>query len=650
MRLIALLASLLTLAILHLLAQAPPPAGRSLALALGAEPADFREVVFVNASLARTTAAAVVGAMLGLAGSLLQQLLRNPLASPTTLGVASGAWLGLVAGTVLAPAAAAANGVLFAFGGAVLAGAMVFAIAGPRGMAGLPAILAGMAVSLLLGALARAFVLLEDQRARDLGIWAAGDLGQATWADLSLLLPVLLTGLLGALACSRALTLLRLGFDVASGRGLALAFFAPVVGLAALGLTASAIAAVGPIAFVGLLAPAIARLAGAASSRDELIAAAGLGAAALLGTDAVAIVSTGWAAQLITSGAIAPLIGAPVLILLLLQRRGAELPSSWITSAVNRRPVLRIALSLAAALALTSLGALLVGRQSGSWSVALPTALEFGFRWPRALAAAAAGMALAIAGSVLQRLLRNPLASPDVIGVSGGAAFGVVLSVLILGISLGDAAMPAAALGASTALGALLLLARLRPGDPFVLALTGLSLAALLEALLSLGLAWGGEEVFSLLGWLSGSTLRVGGPAALRLTALMLPLIVMTLLLARWLDLLTLGRFEAAARGVPVALAIPVFLVIAGTATGVATATIGLAPFVGLAAPHIARLLTASSARGELCLSALTGALLMLAADWIGRTALHPIQLPVGLVAALLGGTYMVVALSLRRR
>ncbi|MEM8761919.1 MAG: iron chelate uptake ABC transporter family permease subunit, partial [Pseudomonadota bacterium] len=101
MRLIALLASLLTLAFLHLFAQAPPPAGRSLALALGTEPADFREVVFVNASLARTTAAAAVGAMLGLAGSLLQQLLRNPLASPTTLGVTSGAWLGLVAGTVL---------------------------------------------------------------------------------------------------------------------------------------------------------------------------------------------------------------------------------------------------------------------------------------------------------------------------------------------------------------------------------------------------------------------------------------------------------------------------------------------------------------------------------------------------------------------
>ncbi|MEO0992218.1 MAG: Fe(3+)-hydroxamate ABC transporter permease FhuB [Pseudomonadota bacterium] len=649
-RIAAGLGALLALAAMHLAVQPAPGADRIVAILTGSAPEGFVEVVFLNASLPRTAMAALVGASLGLAGSLLQQLLRNPLASPTTLGVASGAWLGMTAGTVFAPTLTATHGGLFAFSGALLAGLLVVVIAGPRGMAGLGAVLAGLAVSLLFGALARALVLIEDQRLRDLGIWVAGDLSQSGWGEVHVLLAQVLAVLGLAIVCARPLTLLRLGFEIAAGRGLALAIFAPLVALGALALTASAIAAVGPIAFVGLLAPAITRAVGAVSSRAEVLGATLVGAAALLATDALAISASTWAMQLVPSGAVAPLLGAPALIILLLRRRSVERP--WVLAVLPaQRRAPRPVLATLAALLLAAMGiTLVVGRAETGWQLADLDDLALAFRWPRVLAAAAGGVALGIAGTILQRLLRNPLASPDVIGVSAGAGLAVVIAVLVLGVGLSAAALPAAAVGAGLVLAALLLADRLGRGDPQMLALTGLALAALLDSLLSVAFAAGGDGVYSLLGWLSSSTHRVEGWTAMRLTLWVLPLMVVAVLLARWIDLLSLGVREAGAVGVRVRLARPVLLALAGTATALVTATIGLAPFVGLVAPHLARLILVGSALTELLASALIGGLMMVVADWIGRVALFPVQLPAGLIAALLGGAYLVALIARGRR
>lgn len=132
---------------------------------------DFDAIMFVEAQMPRIVMALMVGAVLGLVGSLMQQLTQNPLVSPMTLGTASGAWLALVAMNVWFPAWVGDYAPLAATTGAMLTLGLVILIAGINNLSGLPVVLAGMAVNILLGAVATAIILLNDQYAKNLFIW-----------------------------------------------------------------------------------------------------------------------------------------------------------------------------------------------------------------------------------------------------------------------------------------------------------------------------------------------------------------------------------------------------------------------------------------------------------------------------------------------
>ncbi len=140
--------------------------------------------------------------------------------SPLTLGTSSGAWLGLVILSVLAPQLAGFYPALFAMTGALVAMGLVIAIVGIRHLNGLPIILAGMAVNLLLGALATAIILLHNEYAQNLFIWGAGDLSQNGWEWVTWLLPKLVPIILLPIIAPRVLTLLSIGSSGAQARGL----------------------------------------------------------------------------------------------------------------------------------------------------------------------------------------------------------------------------------------------------------------------------------------------------------------------------------------------------------------------------------------------------------------------------------------------
>lgn len=146
----------------------------------------FDAYYFAFGTLPRFAAAAIGGALLGLVGSLLQQLTQNPMTSPLTLGTSSGGWLAVVLISAFFPAAAGAWLSLGAFAGALAAFGLILLIAGPRGMTGVALIIAGMVVNLLFGAIATAVVLLRAQFVENVFLWGAGDLAQNGWGGTPL--------------------------------------------------------------------------------------------------------------------------------------------------------------------------------------------------------------------------------------------------------------------------------------------------------------------------------------------------------------------------------------------------------------------------------------------------------------------------------
>ncbi|MBA1275703.1 Fe(3+)-hydroxamate ABC transporter permease FhuB [Stutzerimonas azotifigens] len=649
-RYILTLALLIPLVFAHLHLASALPFARQWAVITGAAEGSFEALEFGLSALPRLVMALLVGAAMGLSGSVLQQMTQNRLVSPMTIGASSGAWLGLVCATLWLPSVAAGHGQWAALAGALFAVGLVLLIAGRDGIAGLPIVLAGMAMNLLLGALAAGVTLVNNQYTRGLFVWGAGDLAQIDWHRVEWLWPKLLVGLLVMALAPRALTLLQLGADGARARGLSLWPVMLTLFLVSIWLTSVSITAVGLIGFIGLLTPNLARLFGARTSRDELLFSTLLGAVLLTATDAVALYINTWTTDLVPSGAAAALIGAPALLWLSRRQlsaedpRGLQLPDG--AERMDRRHLAWAVLFAVAALTVS----VALARSLDGWSFAWPDALIWSLRWPRMLTAAAAGCGLAISGMMLQRLLRNPLASPDILGLSAGATLAVMVALMLFGGSLlGFTAPIAAFVGSLVVLAILLLLGRRHAYSPALMALVGISLTALLNAALQFGLAKGTADAFALLGWLAGSTYRVSPAQAVALTVGVLVLGSLSLVFHRALTLISIGDGVARSRGLNVTLTRVGLLVLVSLLCALVTSLMGPVAFLGLLAPHMAAILGARRALPQMLLASALGASLMLLADWLGRTLIFPLQIPVGIVASVICGTYFVYLLVRRR-
>ena len=267
-------------------------------------------------------------------------------------------------------------------------------------------------------------------------------------------------------------------------------------------------------------------------------------------------------------------------------------------------------------------------------------------RLPRTLAGALVGSTLAAAGVVFQGLLRNPLATPFTLGVSAGAALGAMLAITFapaltwLGISLAPAASFAGSLLA-VAVVYLLASARHRGLSTEVLLLAGVTMNAFFSALILFVQYFADfAETFRILRWLMGD-LDVSSYEPL-LTAM--PLVVAALIAFAWLaaplNLLSLGADAAEARGLNVLRAQRVAFVSASLATGAAVSVGGPVGFIGIIVPHLVRLMVGADHRVVLPASALFGAAFLIACDTVARTVLAPLELPVGVITALIGGPF----------
>ncbi|ASW82247.1 Fe(3+)-hydroxamate ABC transporter permease FhuB [Vibrio anguillarum] len=613
------------------------------------EASSFAEFNFLYGQLPRLVMTLLVGAMLGLVGSVMQQLTQNNLTSPLTLGTSSGAWLALIILNIGFPSLVASYSALVAMSGALLAFALIVVIAGVRNMTGLPLIVAGMVVNLLLGAIATALILLNEQYAKNVFMWGAGDLAQNGWDWVQWLLPRLSVSLLILLFAPRVLTLLRLGHQGAAARGLPVIPAFLILMVLGIWLVSASITAVGVISFIGLLTPNIARAMGARTPKQELYSSLLLGALLLLLTDMLAMWLSLWTTQVIASGITAAAIGAPALIWFSRRQLKAQdtltisLPQS--RASLSRVALLGLLLMMLAALGLHTLFQM----NELSWQLALPSSYQWSLRWPRMLTALCAGIGLALAGSILQRLIYNPLASPDILGVSSGATFALVFANLFLGQSLLAAHWVTALLGSLLVLAALVVLGKRHQYAASSLILTGIAITALLESLVQFCLAKGSEDSYRILQWLAGSTYRVTPDQALLLAVLVLLLAAATIALSRWLTLISIGRRFASARGVNAQSTSLILLTIVALLCTLVTATMGPVSFVGLIAPHMAMMLGAQQSKTQLLVASLVGASLMLWADWLGQVIVYPMQIAAGTLVAILGGSYFLLLLLVNR-
>ncbi|MGW7298561.1 iron ABC transporter permease [Streptomyces sp. NPDC054829] len=629
-----------------------------------ADPGDAS--VVIASRLPRMTAGILVGAMLGIAGAALQAVSRNVLASPDTLAVNAGSYLalGLVAVTGVSLPLFASSAV--ALVGALAAATVVLGLSG-LGAGTVRLVLAGTALMLGLNAVTEGLLLLFPEETHGLYQWNQGSIGQNGFDGVLHMAPLGVIGLVGLLLVARRVDALALGDDTARGLGVPVrATRVTAVVLAAL-LSAASVTLAGPIGFVGLCAPALVRFL-ARRVRAFTRTRAGLpltgltGAALVLGSDVLlrALVPADQAVA-VPTGVVTSLVGAVFLVVMAVRLKDSAASAAPDRLRIRSRTVfLTVTAVLVTVLIGVAIAAVLLGdaklllgdvvnwaqgRAGRTVSFVLDT------RVPRVLAALLAGAALALSGTLIQAVTRNPLAEPAVLGVSGGAALGAVLLVTTTPLagswSLAGAAFAGAAVSSVIVFG----LAARGGFQQNRLVLVGIGVATAATALISLLIVLTDPfNAVKALTWLSGSTYGRTMPDVVPLAVVVVVGAVVAGARRAELDLVSLDEDTPRLLGMDLARARLGFLVLGVVLSATAVAAAGTIGFVGLVAPHAARALVGRPHTRVVPVAMLLGAALVCTADLLGRTVIAPAQLGAGMVTAVIGTPYFLYLLVRSRR
>lgn len=294
-------------------------------------------------------------------------------------------------------------------------------------------------------------------------------------------------------------------------------------------------------------------------------------------------------------------------------------------------------------------GAVALSLMVGAAGISRDRSIVLDLRLPRALLAGLAGGGLAVSGATFQAMLRNPLAEPYILGVSGGAALGAVTVTVFTRSAI---LLPIAALIGALATIALVFAIAMRATprlDPRVLLLAGVIVGAFFQAIILLLLTFADVESFrSAIFWMMGSVASASWKSVIMLVVVVLPACVALYGLARPLNLLVSGEETALYLGVNVRVVMRTAYFIASLLVAVSVAACGSIGFVGLVVPHAVRMLWGSDHRILLPTAFLVGSAFLILADTTARTIVAPAELPVGVVTALVGVPVFVLLLVRR--
>ncbi|MGW1615003.1 iron ABC transporter permease [Streptomyces sp. NPDC002285] len=629
-----------------------------------ADPADAS--VVIASRLPRLAAGLLVGALLGMAGAALQAISRNVLASPDTLAVNAGSYLalGLAAVTGVSLPLLASSGVAFA--GGFVAVSVVLGLSG-LGAGTVRLVLAGSALALGLNAVTEGLLLLFPQETQGLYQWNQGSIAQSGFDGVAQLAPLGVIGLLGLLLVARRVDALALGDDAARGVGVPVRATRVTAVVCAALLSAAAVTLAGPIGFVGLCAPALVRplarrFRGFTRAHASLPVAGLIGAALVLGSDVLlrALVPTDLAVA-VPTGVVTSLVGAVFLIVMATRLKDTAAAAAPDRLRIRSRTVfVTTTVVLVAVLVGVTIAAVLLGDSKlllgdvVNWAqgrAGRAVSFVLDTRVPRVLAALLAGAALALSGTLVQAVTRNPLAEPGVLGVSGGAALGAVL--LVTTVPLAGSWSVAGAAFAGAAISSVIVFGLAARGgfQQNRLVLVGIGMATGSTALVSLLIVLTDPfNAAKALTWLSGSTYGRTLPDIAPLAAVLALGVAIAVLRRAELDLVSLDEDTPRLLGLNLARGRLGFLLLSVLLAATAVAAAGTIGFVGLVAPHAARALVGRPHVRVIPVSVLLGAALVCTADLLGRTVIAPAQLGAGLMTAVIGTPYFLYLLVRSRR
>lgn len=271
------------------------------------------------------------------------------------------------------------------------------------------------------------------------------------------------------------------------------------------------------------------------------------------------------------------------------------------------------------------------------------------YRLPRTLVGVFVGMNLAIAGTLLQAVTQNPLAAPNIIGITAGASFVAVLSMFFIPF-LPITYLPLAAFAGAALAGILVYVVAWKNGiSKERFALAGIAIDALFQAATTGMIVFASKKIEASIVWLAGSFWGRGWEHVLMILPWSVIGIILTLILASRINAIQLGDDIATSLGVSVHRSRILLLIITIVLAGSAVAVSGPIGFIGLVIPHLSKLLVGNDHKWVLPISALLGAMLAVISDLIGRTMLAPIEIPVGVITALLGAPYFLYLLKKSR-
>jgi len=602
----------------------------------------------------RTIIGIIAGAALAAAGALLQTITRNPLAASDTLGINAGAYFMVVLGMVAFPALQDQFPFLLAAAGGFLAALAAYFLGGGKAATPVRLALAGMIVSMVLGAFTSAIHIFKETETQSLFLWGSGTLIQLDWSGVEYAWPFVVALLAVAIFGGRQFDALELDESTARSLGQRVGL-TRTAGLAlSVFMAAIVVSVVGPIGFVGLVAPHLVRLTGIRKHRLLIPASALWGALLITAADLLARMVRSSLGEM-PVGAVMAIIGAPWLIWLVLSKMkhisgsgtgqssmnvgGVVLRMRFVPTAVFMTVLLAVIIIVSLSLGgtkipIADLLSSLVGAGDSSYSVLL------NLRLPRTLVAAGGGIALAISGVLIQSAVRNPLADASIIGVTSGAGFGALV-VLVVWPTLPIFVLPIAAVaGGIIAAAFVFFLAWRKSLNPSVLILLGIAVSAIgsagIQAMIVKVSLWSSTAFV----WITGTTYGRGWNQFNSIFIFLLILVPAAYYLGRKFDLLAFGDESSTGFGLPVrgtrfwAMIIGVLL-----AAG-AVASVGTIGFLGLMAPHAVRMMIGHHTRRSIVLSGLLGGLLLVIADTVGRTVMAPKEIPSGLIIMLIGTPY----------
>ncbi|ALA25103.1 fecCD transport family protein [Piscirickettsia salmonis] len=618
-----------------------------------------RNTLFWYLGLPRLVAALFAGAAFAIAGALFQEASRNLLASPNLLGVGAGAHLALTIALIAVPALVSEHKVLIASLGGGLAAALVFWVTSKEPEP-VRIIFAGVAISLAVSALAAVLSLFYEQSVSGLFLWGAGDVEQQGWSQISATWLWLLLSLLASLLLSCVIMVYQLGDDIASSLGAGVQLLRWLMLGIGVVLTAVAVTLVGPVSFIGLFVPNVLRVIGLPVNACFLLICMVVGSLTLLMADLLHLIFFKYTLVNIPVGVLTAVLGAPALLWALAKiGRLSFSHNETIKLFIRNQPIsigyLLIALIVIALFSLLYSGGVhLTFQQIFNLDVlqvySLSHLLIIDLRLPRVILAILAGGALAVSGLFFQGVIQNPLASPEVLGVSQGATCSALLLFLLLPAAPWWSVQLAALVGGMIAFVIVVLMAKKLGFRPLQLAMIGISLGALYSALNTGILAFSGMRVSETIRWLSGSFYGHSWSDVWHLLFLLIFILPLCFILAPWLNILNLGHEKAHSLGLNLVRVQFVLLFLATLLASAVVASVGMLSFIGLMAPHLARLFGYYQARALVLVSFLLGAILTAFADAIGVTLFAPTEIPAGLIAAIIGAVYLLFLLQRQAR